>query len=44
MKADLGKKGIYYRVRLTGYDDKSEASGVCSKLKKNGVSCFVSKS
>ncbi|NJM30627.1 MAG: 2,3-bisphosphoglycerate-dependent phosphoglycerate mutase [Rhizobiales bacterium] len=26
MKADLGKKGIYYRVRLTGYEDKSDAS------------------
>jgi tetratricopeptide (TPR) repeat protein len=44
VKADLGKKGIYYRVRLTGYDGRSEASGVCSKLKKNGVSCFVSNS
>jgi tetratricopeptide (TPR) repeat protein len=43
IKADLGKKGIYFRVRLTGYDDKTAANKMCSKLKSSGVSCFVSK-
>jgi cell division septation protein DedD len=43
MKADLGSKGIFYRVRLAGFDDQGAAKSTCSKLKAKGVSCFVSK-
>jgi cell division septation protein DedD len=43
IKADLGKKGIFYRLRLAGFDDRSEAQSMCGKLKSRGVSCFVSK-
>ena len=43
IKADLGSKGIFYRVRLTGFDDQKAAKGRCSSLKTKGVSCFVSK-
>lgn len=43
IKADLGAKGIYYRLRLGGYDSQSDARSVCSKLKSRGMSCFVSK-
>ncbi|CAN5163490.1 hypothetical protein BH10PSE7_BH10PSE7_10130 [soil metagenome] len=43
VRADLGSKGIYYRLRLGGYENQSDAQGVCSKLKSRGVTCFVSK-
>lgn len=43
MKADLGTKGIFYRVRLAGFDNQSGAQSACSKLKAAGVTCFVSK-
>jgi len=43
VRADLGTKGIFFRVRLVGFDSQSEASGECSKLKSRGVKCFVSK-
>jgi tetratricopeptide (TPR) repeat protein len=44
VRADLGTKGIFYRVRLTGFDDQNGAKSECNALKNKGVSCFVSKS
>lgn len=43
VRADLGSKGIYYRVRLGGFDDQRAAAKECSKLKASGVSCYISK-
>jgi tetratricopeptide (TPR) repeat protein len=43
VRADLGAKGIYYRVRLGGFDDQKLAAKECSKLKASGVSCYISK-
>ena len=43
VRADLGAKGVFYRVRLIGYDNQTDASSACSKLKSRGVKCFVSK-
>lgn len=43
VKADLGTKGIFYRVRLSGYAGKDAARNACAKLKAQGVACFVSK-
>lgn len=43
LKADLGSKGIFFRVRFTGYDTQADAKSACSKLKSVGVNCFVSK-
>jgi tetratricopeptide (TPR) repeat protein len=43
IKADLGKKGIFYRVRLGGYEGQTEAKQACAKLKAGGVSCYISK-
>jgi tetratricopeptide (TPR) repeat protein len=44
VRADLGTKGIYFRVRLAGFDDQNGAKSECNSLKTKGVSCFVSKS
>jgi Tfp pilus assembly protein PilF len=43
VKADLGIKGIVYRVRLPGFGDQNAAKKSCTKLKSSGVSCYVSK-
>ncbi len=42
VKADLGTKGIFYRVRLQ-FDEQAAAAAACKKLKAGGVQCFVSK-
>jgi Tfp pilus assembly protein PilF len=43
IKADLGTKGIYYRLRVGGFDTQAEAKSACGKLKSRGLTCFVSK-
>jgi Tfp pilus assembly protein PilF len=43
VRADLGAKGIYYRVRFSGFEDQKSAGKSCAKLKAGGVQCFVSK-
>lgn len=44
VRADLGTKGVFYRVRLVGFDSQSDANSECSRLKKRGVKCYISKS
>ena len=43
VKADLGTKGIFYRVRIAGFDNQSAAQSGCAKFKTGGVSCYISK-
>ncbi|WP_421695189.1 SPOR domain-containing protein [Aestuariivirga sp.] len=43
VRADLGAKGVFYRVRLVGFDSQTDANSVCAKLKSKGVKCFISK-
>ena len=43
VKADLGAKGTFYRVRLGNFGEQSAAQTACSRLKVAGISCFVSK-
>ena len=43
VKADLGTKGIFYRIRLVGFDTQSDANSECSRLKSKGVKCYISK-
>ncbi|MGQ0484171.1 MAG: SPOR domain-containing protein [Hyphomicrobiales bacterium] len=43
VRADLGTKGIFYRVRLGGFAGMDAAKDACRKLKAKGVACFVSK-
>lgn len=40
-KADLGAKGIYYRVRAAGFDSKETATQACDQLKQAGQGCLV---
>lgn len=41
VKADLGDKGIYYRLRLGPVQTGDEAKNICAKLKKRDVGCFI---
>lgn len=43
VRADLGSKGVFYRVRLVGFDSQEDAGKACSRLKSKGVKCFISK-
>lgn len=42
-KADLGDKGIWYRLRIGSFADKAAASSFCDKLKADGGSCLIAK-
>jgi Tfp pilus assembly protein PilF len=43
VRADLGQKGTFYRLRLAGYEDQKSAASLCNKLKSRGLSCYVSR-
>ena len=43
VKADLGAKGTFFRLRLQGFGDQQSAQSACGKLKSGGVACFVAK-
>ncbi len=43
VRADLGTKGIFYRVRIIGFETQDAAQSECSKLKSKGVKCYISK-
>ena len=40
-RADLGERGIWYRVRIGPYTDDTAASAACERLVANGGSGFV---
>ena len=40
-KADLGAKGIWYRLRVGPYTDKVAAGAACAKLKAQGATCIL---
>ncbi len=39
-KADLGDKGVYYRLQLSGFKSESDARKVCQKLTDKKQGCF----
>ncbi len=42
-RADLGDKGIFYRVRGGWLASRAEAKTVCNELKKRNVGCLIAK-
>jgi len=42
-RADLGDKGIFYRVRGGWLATRAEAKAVCNELKKRNVGCLIAK-
>lgn len=41
--ADLGAKGMFYRLRAGNFKTKDEATSFCNKLKAAGGSCFTAR-
>lgn len=39
--ADLGAKGVFYRLRVGAFDARADASAFCDKLKARDKSCIV---
>ena len=42
-KADLGDKGVWYRLRAGSFADKNAAAALCDRLKAEGAVCFPAK-
>jgi cell division protein FtsN len=42
-EANLGDRGIYYRVRIGPYASRSEAVELCEALQAAGGTCFVTR-
>jgi cell division protein FtsN len=42
-KADLGDKGVWYRLRVRSFADKDAAAALCDRLKAEGAVCFPAK-
>ncbi|MEM6410316.1 MAG: SPOR domain-containing protein [Pseudomonadota bacterium] len=40
-RADLGAKGVFYRVRAGAFETRAEASAFCDTLKSRGRACIV---
>ncbi|MFO0389979.1 MAG: SPOR domain-containing protein [Alphaproteobacteria bacterium] len=41
VKADLGAKGIFYRLRVTGFADAADVKKFCAKLSAKGQACIA---
>ena len=42
-RADLGDKGVWYRLRIGSFSDKASADALCDKLKADGGACMLAK-
>ncbi|MCI5050380.1 MAG: SPOR domain-containing protein [Rickettsiales bacterium] len=42
-RADLGAKGVFYRLRVSGFSSKQDAINACAKLKAAKQGCFYTK-
>ena len=40
-EADLGERGLYYRLQLGPFSDKREAGTLCGALKERRVDCYI---
>lgn len=40
-RADLGQDGVFYRLRVGAFADRSEASAFCEAIKEAGANCIV---
>jgi tetratricopeptide (TPR) repeat protein len=41
VRADLGAKGVYFRLQVQGLETKQDAQDLCGRLKARGASCLV---
>ena len=43
-RADLGEKGVFYRLQLAGFSSEADAKSLCDKLAAKKQGCFLVKS
>lgn len=43
VRADLGTKGVFYRLRIPGFSDMGSAQDFCHKLSARGQACMATK-
>jgi len=43
LRADLGTRGIFYRVRAGWFTSRAEAKAVCDELARRNVGCIIAK-
>lgn len=43
VRADLGPKGVFYRLRAGSFPTREQADGVCNNLKPKGIGCVVAR-
>ena len=41
VRADLGSKGVFYRLRVAGFNDAEAAKELCKSLSAKGQGCFL---
>jgi cell division protein FtsN len=41
VRADLGSKGVFYRLRVAGFNDADAAKALCKRLSAKGQGCFL---
>jgi len=41
VRADLGARGVFYRLRINALPGQQDAAALCQRLKRAGTSCFV---
>jgi cell division protein FtsN len=42
-RADLGSKGVWYRLRISSFADKDAAAALCERLKSQNGACFLAR-
>lgn len=42
-EADLGAKGVWYRLRMGSFADKESADTFCEKLRQEGTGCLIAR-
>ena len=40
-EADLGERGVFYRLRVGYFESRTEANRLCDTLKSRGQDCLV---
>jgi hypothetical protein len=43
VRADLGDKGVYYRIQAGSFDDAAEAERLCGELKRRNLGCILAR-
>lgn len=42
-RADLGERGVFYRLRIGPFADRASAEALCAQLKERGQDCLVAR-